>query len=101
MTEEYFDVVNENNEAIRRELRRNSGLRHPGVPGFLFPPDRRLLVEKRSQTRDTFPGTLACSVSAHLDPVNLIGQPWFAGKVAGRAHSSHPCGSIRDELSAR
>ena len=101
MTEEYFDVVNENNEAIRRELRRNSGPRHPGVSGFLFPPDRRLLVEKRSQTRDTFPGTLDCSVSEHLKTRRMISDSRgsrFAGKVGGRGHSSHSFGSIQDEL---
>ena len=84
MTEEYFDVVNENNEAIGGEVRRNSGLRHPGGPGFLFPPDRRLLVEKRSQTRDTFPGMLDCSVSAHLKP----GKSYRAALVCWKS-----CGS--------
>ena len=72
MTEEYFYVVNKNNEAIGGEVRRNSGLWHRGVPVFLFTPDRRLLVKKRSQTRETFPGTLDCPVSEHLRTRRII-----------------------------
>ena len=101
MTEEYFDVVNENNKAIGQEVRRNSGLRHRGMHVFLFTSDRRLLVQKRSQTRDTFPGTLDCSVSEHLKTRRMISDSRgsrFAGKVGGRGHSSHSFGSIQDEL---
>ena len=82
MTEEYFDVVNENNQVIGQEVRRivhNSGLWHRGVHVFLFTPDRRLLVQKRSQTRDTFPGTLDCSVSEHLKP----GESYLAAALRG------------------
>ncbi len=104
MTEGYFDVVNENNEAIGQEVRRiihNSGLRHRGMHVFLFTSDRRLLVQKRSQTRDTFPGTLDCSVSENLKIRRMISDSRgsrFAGKVGGRGHSSHSFGSIQDEL---
>ncbi len=87
MAEEYFDIVNENNEIIGQELRRivhRTGLWHRGVHVFLFTPDRRLLIQKRSQTRDTFPGTLDCSVSEHLKP----GESYLA--AAGRG--------LREEL---
>ncbi len=77
MTEEFFDVVNENNEVIGGEVRRNSDLWHRGVHVFLFTPDRRLLIQKRSQTRDTFPDTLDCSDSEHLKP----GEPYLAAAV--------------------
>ncbi len=79
MTEEYFDVANQNNEVIGGEVRRNTGRWHRGVHGFLFTRDRRLLVKKRSQTRDTFPGTLDCSVSEQLKP----GEPYLAAAVGG------------------
>ncbi|MFH1636690.1 MAG: NUDIX domain-containing protein [Chloroflexota bacterium] len=82
MAEEYFDIVNENNEIIGQELRRivhRTGLWHPGVHVFLFTPDGRLLIQKRSQTRDTFPGTLDCSVSEHLKP----GELYLAAAVRG------------------
>jgi len=65
MAEEIFDIVNQDNIVIGQELRRivhQTGLWHRGVHVFLFTPDRKLLVQKRSQTRDTFPSTLDCSV---------------------------------------
>ena len=56
MTEEYFDVVNENSEAIGQEVRRNSGLRRRGMHVFLFTPDR---VEK-------LPVRMSCSTPVTL-----------------------------------
>ena len=82
MTEEYFDIVDENNEIIGQELRRivhQTGLWHRGVHVFLFAPDDKLLVQKRSQTCDTFPGTLDCSVSEHLKP----GESYLKGAIRG------------------
>ncbi len=82
MAEEYFDIVNEKNEIIGKELRRivhQTGLWHRGVHVFLFTPDGRLLVQKRSQTCDTFPGTLDCSVSEHLKP----GESYLEGAIRG------------------
>ena len=38
-----------------------------------------MLVQKRSQTSDTFPGTLDCSVSEHLK----VGESYFDGAVRG------------------
>jgi len=71
MKDEYFDIVNDQNEVVGQEKRRvvhQQGLWHRGVHVFLFTPDRKLLIQKRSQTRDKFPGTLDCSVSEHLQP---------------------------------
>ena len=82
MKEEYFDIVNEHNEVIGQERRRfvhQSGLWHRGAHVFLFTPDRRLLVQKRSQTRDKFPGTLDCSISEHLKP----GESFLAAAIRG------------------
>ena len=82
MTDEYFDIVNERNEVVRQEKRQvvhKTGLWHRGVHVFLFTPDRRLLIQKRSQTRDKFPGTLDCSISEHLKP----GESYLAGAIRG------------------
>ncbi len=82
MTEEYFDIVNENNEILGQEIRRivhQTGLWHRGVHVFLFTPNRRLLVQKRSQSQDTFPNRLDCSVSEHLK----VGESYFDGAVRG------------------
>ena len=82
MKDEYFDIVNERNEIVGQEKRKvvhQTGLWHRGVHVFLFTPDRRLLIQKRSQTRDKFPGTLDCSVSEHLKP----GESYLAGAIRG------------------
>ena len=82
MAEEYVDIIDENNEVVGQEARRivhKTGLWHRGVHVFLFTPDGRLLVQKRSQTRDTFPGRLDCSVSEHLK----VGESYFASAVRG------------------
>ena len=82
MTDECFDIVNEQNEVVGQEKRQivhKTGLWHRGVHVFLFTADRRLLIQKRSQTRDKFPGTLDCSVSEHLKP----GESYLAGAIRG------------------
>ncbi len=82
MNDEYFDIVNEQNEVVGQEKRQvvhKTGLWHRGVHVFLFTPDRRLLIQKRSQTRDKFPGTLDCSVSEHLKP----GESYLTAAIRG------------------
>ena len=82
MTEEYLDVVNEDNKVIGQEKRRivhQSGLWHRGVHVFLFTPERRLLVQRRSRAQDTFPNALDCSVSEHL----RVGESYREGAVRG------------------
>ena len=82
MAEEYFDIVNQENEVIGKETRRlvhQTGLWHRGVHVFLFTPDGRLLIQKRSATQDTYPGSLDCSVSEHLK----VGESFFDGAVRG------------------
>lgn len=69
MSEELFDVVNENNVVVRQEPRsvvHRTGLWHRGMNIFLFTPDGKLLVQKRSKDKDTFPSALDCSVSEHV-----------------------------------
>lgn len=82
MPEEYFDIVDENNEIIGQELRQivhKTSLWHRGVHVFLFTPDRQLLIQKRSHYQDTFPNRLDCSVSEHLK----VGESFLDGAVRG------------------
>jgi isopentenyl-diphosphate delta-isomerase type 1 len=82
MSEEYLDVVDEDNQITGQEPRRivhQTGLWHRGVHVFLFTPTRKLLVQQRSQTQDTFPGALDCSVSEHL----RVGESYQAGAARG------------------
>jgi isopentenyldiphosphate isomerase len=82
MTDELLDVVNEENRVIGQEKRgivHSSGWWHRGVHVFLFSPDRKLLVQRRSQVQDTHPGALDCSVSEHLQ----VGESYQEAAVRG------------------
>jgi isopentenyl-diphosphate delta-isomerase type 1 len=82
MADEYLEVVDEANRVIGQEKRRvihRYGLWHRGVHVFLFTPDRKLLIQQRSEGQDTFPGTLDCSVSEHL----AIGEAYRDGAMRG------------------
>jgi isopentenyl-diphosphate delta-isomerase type 1 len=70
MNEEVFDVVNERDEVIGRERRsevHRRGLRHRAVHVLVFNARGELLLQKRSMSKDTFPGTWDSSASGHLD----------------------------------
>jgi isopentenyl-diphosphate Delta-isomerase len=70
MTEEIFDIVNERDEVIgqrpRREVHRD-GLKHRAVHVLVFGRDGRIFLQKRSMTKDTFPGAWDSSASGHVD----------------------------------
>lgn len=54
-TEEWFDVVNERDEVIGRELRRTvhaRGLWHRAVHVLVFDSAGRVFLQKRSMTKD-------------------------------------------------
>src|ERR1035441_195318 len=70
MSEETFDVVNERDEVVGRNTRREvhaRGLRHRAVHVLVFGSDGRIFLQKRSMTKDTFPGAWDSSASGHLD----------------------------------
>ncbi len=69
--DELFDVVDENDEVIGQRTRREVhqlGLRHRAVHLLVFNAHGRLFLQKRSQTKDCFPGTWDSSASGHLAP---------------------------------
>jgi len=70
MGEEIFDVVNERDEVIdrapRSEVHRRK-LRHRAVHVLVFNAQGELFLQKRSMTKDTFPGAWDSSASGHLD----------------------------------
>ena len=69
MTDEFFDVVNERDEVIGREARsevHRRGLKHRAVHVLVFNSKGDLFLQKRSQTKDTFPGAWDSSASGHL-----------------------------------
>lgn len=82
MSEEFLDIVTENNLVIGQEKRsvvHQSGLWHRGVHIFLFTPDRNLVIQQRSKRRKQSPGVLDCSVSEHLK----AGESYLAGARRG------------------
>src|SRR6266542_4522429 len=70
MADEYFDVVNERDEPVRRALRSevhaNAWL-HRAVHVLVFDDHCRLFLQKRSMKKDTCPGLWDSSCSGHLD----------------------------------
>lgn len=76
--DEIFDVVDAQNlvlgQATRAEVHRRQ-LRHRAVHVLLFNSAGGLLVQKRSATKDTFPGCYDSSASGHLDR----GEDYLAG----------------------
>ena len=70
MSEEIFDVVNERDEVIGRETRREvhrTGLKHRAVHVFVFNSRGEVFLQKRSLTKDSSPGLWDSSASGHLD----------------------------------
>jgi isopentenyl-diphosphate delta-isomerase len=69
MTEEFLDVVNDEDLVIDRQPRstvHQLGLQHRGVHVLLFTEDKKLLVQKRSADRVHSPSALDCSISEHV-----------------------------------
>lgn len=69
MADEWFDVVNDANIVVGRELRsvvHRRGLKHRGIHVFLFTREGKLLIQRRTADRDMAPLALDCSVSEHV-----------------------------------
>jgi isopentenyl-diphosphate delta-isomerase len=67
--DELLDIVNDEDNIAGQEMRSTAhqlGLQHRGVHVFLFTPDGKMLVQKRSADRASSPSALDCSVSEHV-----------------------------------
>jgi len=67
--DELLDIVSDEDVIIGQEMRSTAhqlGLQHRGVHVFLFTPDGKMLVQKRSADRAESPSALDCSVSEHV-----------------------------------
>src|SRR5688500_20231239 len=70
MSEEIFDVVNECDEVIGRETRREvhrTGLKHRAVHVLVFNSRGQVFLQKRSMSKDTSPGLWDSSAAGHLN----------------------------------
>lgn len=82
MADELLDIVNDNDEVTRQEMRftvHQKGLQHRGVHVFLFNERGEMLIQKRSEDRASSPSMLDCSVSEHVK----AGESYFAAAVRG------------------
>ncbi|HEX6819914.1 MAG TPA: NUDIX domain-containing protein [Ktedonobacterales bacterium] len=68
--EELFDLVDLHDRVIgqirRSDAHRNPALLHRSVQILVFARDGRLLLQRRSQTKDLFPGYYCASASGHV-----------------------------------
>lgn len=70
MSEEIFDVVNERDEVIGRQTRREVhrlGLMHRAVHVLVFNSRGQIFLQKRSMSKDRQPGLWDSSASGHVD----------------------------------
>lgn len=71
MEEEHFEVVNEANRIIGRAKRsecHKKNLIHKAVLIFIFNNEGKILLQKRSKSKDLYKGYWTSSASGHLDP---------------------------------
>ena len=67
---EVFDLVNERDEVVGREIRsevHRLGLKHRAVHILLTNAQGEFFLQRRSMTKDTWPGAWDSSASGHLD----------------------------------
>ena len=70
MSEEIFDIVNERDEVIGQMPRpqvHRQGRRHRAIHVLVFNARGEIFLQKRSMTKDTFPGAWDSSASGHVD----------------------------------
>jgi isopentenyl-diphosphate delta-isomerase type 1 len=70
VSDEVFDVVNEADEVIGRQTRaevHRLGLKHRAVHVLVYNARGELFLQKRSRSKDTFPGAWDSSASGHVD----------------------------------
>ena len=80
MAEEWFDIVDERDCVIGAAPRRDvhaRGLRHRAVHVLVLDAAGRVLLQRRSAIKDTFPGVWDSSASGHLGR----GEDYDAGAV--------------------
>ncbi len=78
--DEVFDVVDERDEVVGRDFRREihrRGLRHRAIHIFWLRPDGQLCLQRRSYAKDNCPGLLSSSCAGHVD----AGEGYLAAAV--------------------
>lgn len=69
MPEEMFDIIDENDvviDRVPRSVAHRTGLRHRAVHVLFITPEKDLILQRRSMTKDTYPGYLTITVGGHV-----------------------------------
>lgn len=85
--DEIFDVVDENDVVVGQATRRSvheKGLLHRAAHILVFNSSGHLFLQKRSATKDNFPGTWDSSAAGHLD--------------SGETYAQCACRELQEEL---
>lgn len=86
--DELFDLVDEHDHVIgrvrRADAHRNPALLHRSVQVLVFNDEGQVLLQRRSATKDTFPGYYCASASGHL--------------AVGEDYASAAAREVREEL---
>ena len=102
MSEELFDVVDENDVVLRQMPRSQvhaEKLIHRAVHIFVFRSDGRLLIHKRTNDKEEFPGVWTSSASGHVSagetyddtaPRELLEELGLRAELV-RLHKFAPC----------
>lgn len=70
MQEDIFDIVDENDKVVGQSPRsevHEKKLRHRAVHVLIFNDEGEIFMQKRSKTKDTWPGAWDSSCSGHVD----------------------------------
>lgn len=70
MADTMLDIINENDQIIGQALRSEihaNGLLHREVHVWFITPDRKIIFQKRSLSKETNPGLLTAAVGGHVE----------------------------------
>lgn len=68
--QEKLDIVDENDNIIGQDTRENihnNGLLHREIHVIIYNNQKKILFQKRSKTKETYPGLLDISIGGHVD----------------------------------
>jgi isopentenyl-diphosphate delta-isomerase type 1 len=89
MSEEIFDVVDENDKIIGKTTRKevhDKKLTHRSVMFFIFDKDRKILVTQRTKTKDMFPEYWSITLGGHVNSGEtyekaVVREAWEEAKI--------------------
>ena len=96
--QEFFETFNEENKPtglVARSVVHKRGLWHRAANIFLFRTNGQLIVQRRDESKDVWPGAWDLSVAEHLQP----GESFEAGAIRGLVEELGIAGVILERVS--